>query len=314
MSKPIRRRVYVYNAIVTYQQQVPGTTEYRTANADVPAALNYIKGLPFNSKARPSAYIEEEDDAEELTSVRFFYEEDDFILGQLARKRTNGLPLVEKEGALYPLNIEEGSGIHEAAHFVYIKRDRRLIFENNAYAPKVSTLAAYLVKKLYGDNDIHLDEAFFRPILRGNAIDQFLNQRGSVAELEIEVHKNYIDQVRSLDDELGTALENAKAISVETERVSVIFRRGKGKRRGGIRDIKGRIAPLARRNPEAFEKIKGLVKPDSTDTGRVIPFNLLEDKLVYNLDVKTDAFRHIDSEEMFAEMLRFYDVIRKDLA
>ena len=189
-----------------------------------------------------------------------------------------------------------------------VLHENRMVYEANGHGPRPVSFASYIHSRSL-ETDHPASTAIFRPMLRGEQVEHFLEALDEMTELEIEVPQGYIGEVKQRDEKLGNALESAQQVAPDAPRVSVLFRARLHQRKGGFRGFKSSIAELARTIPGAFTRLQGKAKPVGDPSGLAQDFDLLQDKLSTSLNVELDQRRHVVSNDIYSQMIRFYEVI-----
>ena len=273
-KKYVDRRLYVYTAYLRYPKQNAATGLHDDVQADVKAVMNSIHKLPRSSNGDASNYIFDKG-GEAYSSFTVDYADDEYILGQFAKTRFYGIPKTEGEGIRKKLKLPDNEGIYEASHFAYIIDDERLVYEANAYAPRVVTLAKYLELRSNSENEDFISSAIFVPLVRGENIDFFLNGLGPITELTVEIPETHVEAVRLRNEPLGNAFRTLRELSPDSPRYSIVLSAELHQRKGGFTTIKRGIAELAREIPDAFIKIRGKGKPVNNPSEPAQFFDLL---------------------------------------
>lgn len=312
MSTFVNRRLYVYTAYLRYPKQNEVTGLIDDVQADVKAVMNQINQLPRAGDVDPSNYLSDKG-GEAYSSFTIDHAGDEYILGQFARTRFYGIPKTEGGGVRESLQLPSDRGIYEASHFAYLIQDERMVYEANAYAPRVSTLAKYIELKSNSQNEHFINSAVFVPLVRGENIDYFLNGLDAITEIEIEIPETYVDVVSLKNAQLGDTFQKMRDFSPDSPRYSIVLRAELHQRKGGFTKIKEGIAQLAREIPDAFTKIKGKAKPTHDPSQRAQYFDLLQDKLTTSVPVLVDKDRHVDSDDIYGRIIDFYNAIRGEL-
>ncbi|HVW79890.1 MAG TPA: hypothetical protein VHB69_02985 [Mycobacteriales bacterium] len=221
---------------------------------------------------------------------------------RIATIRRQALPLVEDNGQLTPLNLRQTAGLYEAAH-VCVFSNNIVGMEFNFYGPRVGRIPAFLVPAT-GHRRFTLD-----PLLRQNVADQ-LNRLDDLRVLSLRIRPSYTSVIREADADLASAFEAAERFgNAQTVQV-VLSPEPYGRQNLGRRALEA-VKQLAGRsdlqeNVEEFQ-----VKGPETETGGVLPIDLLSDELVVakrilRVDGRTRALRDVEAyaaiEEAYTEL------------
>lgn len=309
----IERRIYFYAAsLLNYSSTSNGTVE---SPSDPYRVMDAISRLDWDESKPVNAYQVVNDGS---IAIRVGKLSTNYAMGQLAKIRKVGLPpVVRAGGAISPLRLGADEGLYEAAHFglFWDQGIAILAMEMNPYAPRQARLGSYMEDKLLNHPSAHLDSAKFRPMIRGDALDQLL-AAGPLAEIELFVRRDAVTALQAAGHKslLGDALVAQAEATDEMETVGIYFHRGHNKKRGGagpelkeaLVNLVGDIFPFVRR-------ARAKVERDETGKGKLLDLDLLADKWIHEVTVPRTSDRMIDSEAFFDQILEAYSPIALDL-
>lgn len=312
LEMSIERRIYFFRADLVYHESTPDGIIDQPS--DLRCVFEAVSHLDWDANASSGAYLADGDGS---VAVRVTQLEENYVLGQLAKIRRNGLPPKERHGVVSPLVLAEDEGLYEASHFglFWDQNVPILAMEFNPYAPRQARLGAYLIDRLSGHPIAKVDSCAFSPYIRGDVIDQFLAS-GRVAEIQVNVLRDTASNLRSAlkNNKLGDALAAQAEATVEMETVGIFVHRGRNKKRGGAgQGLKRDFMDLLRACGPGLLKARVMVEQDESGKGKLLPLDLLEDKWVHKIEVPRTTDRMIDSGEFLKQIHRAYTGIALDL-
>ena len=180
--------------------------------------------------------------------------------------------------------------------------------EYNRNGPSASSLAAYLEAKLSNSLTPLLDTAFFRQIIREDVI-QAIEHMGSIAEVEIEVHKDRLEFFRNsaFDETLHIAEQTMPEASI----IKLGFSREKGARSGEAVE-KPNILGFLRRNlgevnnPNSQIKMRVRVENQPDDSGSSVWLDVFSQKYADKVRVRLNSDKSINSESCYEQIFNIY--------
>ena len=278
--------------------------------SDPYSIMEFIETLPWDHDSSPNVYMKNsiDDDAiavdNDAIAVKVISKDKSrkAISGQLAKIRYSDLPKIEKLGDLSELALPQGAGLFEASHFTYYydSSPHILALEFNIIAPRHKALGDYLVNKLFNHPTVHLDEAVFHPIIRGDVLDQVMAM-GPVGEMILAVRRDGISEIDAADDKLGTALKAQAAYAPEMAEVGFYLSRKKHSRTGGgDQNFKQRVLGTIRKFLHLFSKASVKVEDEK---GQLVEKNLLSDKLIHTV---TTSQKSLSQDEMLSRIDEAY--------
>ena len=274
------------------------------------AALRYIETLPRDEQKSPNGFLSIENGASNV-SLRVFVDEPNYIAGLFGKRRIQGLPLMENSsGLIYRMSTsEERDGPYEGAHFVYFAKERKLLLERSQYTPRKTILQDFVADKVSSHTTVHIDNTFFKPIVR-NDFSDFLTRYGEATEVAIDVDRDYLEEVKEYDGNLGSMLESLKEVMPESQQLRFGGSVSRFQKVGGMNDAKNFVVNFLSNVPEAVKKATARVKVESERKGKAISINLLSKESGYPVVVPMDENRVVNSAEMWGLMLNLFERIQ----
>ena len=196
---------------------------------------------------------------------------------QFCLSRRSALPQKERGGDILDLGMQPEEGLVEAIHIVFFEKNV-IGCEYNHYAPRVSKLPVYLLKKIKDFELLKLN-----PLLRGTpeeAAEKLLDLR----VMELDVTHAFVDALPGDASVLRDALNSQLRLVEGSERISLVLKFDRNSRFDALLsvwdDMKQIIRwPGYREEAERF-KARGLLK----DINRVRTVDFLSDALVGEAD------------------------------
>lgn len=204
------------------------------------------------------------------------------------------------------IDMAEEEGIVETTHFVldYRRNRRRLAVEYNAAGAKAHEFSGYLQ---HVGARAGLQTVLLNPVMTQESLTEFQRRIGLLADLEISVPKDSINNIQRYNPGLASSIQAAK----DFFGCSTIFMRPRFDFRNVAEDgvarqlINSVIAawrnnPLRRKDFETF-KVRG---EDSDSRGTLQVFDLLRDDVKDRVKVqKRPKLRVLNSRDMFEKMV-----------
>lgn len=301
-----QRAVHVYRGLLTYADTSGAANVDR--KSDVADVMDFLNQLPWNLRQDPNAYLPIGNSAHAL----YIHQIDralGIITGQFASIRYGALPHVEQNGLISPLTIPADAGIYDPNHFVYFVRNHHLLLEFNPSAPRIKSLGKYLEDKMSCSSQALLDSAAFFAVIKEDVVNA-LDQMGSIAELEVEIHRDLIPSLRNSD--YFDQLNMQQTLMPEAAVLKLGFKREAYSRRGGSQN-KQPIIDLALRLRDLFSstnsknlKMKAKVEQATNDEGALITLDLLSAKYAEKIPIQLNEDRTINSDSVYREMQELY--------
>ncbi len=276
---------------------------------DLGPVLARIEGLPF---ARGGRYVPADGDAVTTCWVDAAGARPRL---RIATIRRSGLPQLERTGNLRPLLVGPDEGVAEQSHVVLFRETVDGVpstiagAEFNAYGPRVSRLAHYLVRQSAGT----LPVITFRPVVRRDAAAA-LARLDDIRLFLLRVQPAHLAEVSAVSATVGEALRAAAALGVADEYEIVARPRARSRHRIGESFL-----GLARRL-NASEDVRTSassfqVRGHDRVTGQVESIDLLSDKLIARRPIlrEDEAGRALNSASAFEAIDEAYDDLRDEL-
>lgn|GEM_PF-6576998 len=241
------------------------------------------------------------------------------VHGSLYEWRANDFPSVAStdDTVVRPLKLGKKEGLVTTTHFVYFPEKDILAMEYNFYGPRIGTLNKYLNEKM---NNVGVKNPLFltfTALFSKDAVRQ-INRMGDITSISMMVHKNHIDSIKNFDDTIFSSLKTAAAFG-DLEEIELVLR---PKKRGRNPILKGkerksflnRLKAYAKQNypGEQFDRFN--IKAWDSQTSKVTEFDLLKDKMVYEVrTTKLNSARGVDPEDMFKNIKSAYKKKHSDL-
>ncbi len=227
------------------------------------------------------------------------------VYGSLHEWRANDFPSVAStdDTVVRPLKLGKKEGLVTTTHFVYFPEKEIIAMEYNFYGPRIGTLNKYLNEKM--DNVGVKNPLFltFTALFSKDAVRQ-INRMGDITSISLMVRKNHIDSIKNFDDTIFSSLKTAAGFG-DLEEIELVLR---PKKRGRNPILKGkerksflsRLKGYAQKNYPGEEFDRFNIKAWDSQTGKVTEFDLLKDKMVYEVrTTKLNSARSVDPEDMF---------------
>ena len=303
------RKLYLYSDISSYQHRLK-SGEYETRRVSIADALRFIEALPRDEAKDPNGFFSVEG-GESNVSLRIAIDEGDYIAGLFGKRRIYGLPTMENSsGLIYRVGTKgDRDGIYEGAHFVYFIKERKLFLERSQYTPRKTTLQLFISNKLYQHPTVHIDNVFFRSVVR-NDVDKILTRYGDITGFEIDVDQDYLDDIERYDGKLGSMLRTLKELVPEGQQIRFGRSTKRYQRVGGMSEAKPFILGLLDNAPEAISRAIATVKFEDERRGPAVPINLITEETGYPVTIPTDENRVVDSNAVWSLMLNLFERIQ----
>lgn len=229
------------------------------------------------------------------------------IVGKIRCVRKDILPEIMNTTTDEAKGIEaaEEEGLVETTHFVidHSKKVKKLAIEYNQFGSKIGDFIAYIQN--IGINQKALKKAGFRPIVK-DELDTIKDRISRCSELVVKVHKDNIEEIQTLDDNLYSALKSS--IEHFNSDYATLILKFDFKQRQETKKV----------NQSIFNLIKGFRKnqnktylfntlqvraEDSYKNDLLENFDLLIDKLKSEVNVlKKERYRTVVSADIFTKM------------
>lgn len=278
-------------------------------DVDLAAVLTRIAGLPFALGGR---YLPADGDA--LTSCWVDAAEPRPRL-RLATIRRSGLPQLERTGSLRPLLVGPDEGVAEQSHVVLFREVVGGVpsviagAEFNAYGPRISRLAGYLVRQSAGS----LPPITFRALVRRDAAEA-LGRLTDIRLFRLRISRAYLAEVTDESRDLGQAFAAAEAVG-EADEYEIVAR----PRARSRRSIGEAFLALARRLSARDDLRSGVaafeVRGRDEVSGHVEAIDLLSDKLIARRQIlrEDEVGKALNSESAYGEIETAYEDLRAEL-
>lgn len=276
--------------------------------ADLQAVFNVIDQLPWDKDERVNVYDSDNDGHVAVRIVRFGEKR---ALGQLARSRSSALPLIDRQGVIEPLRLDDDESLFEASHFGIFWDHHHcvLVLEYNQHAPRHKRLGDYLKKKLFNHDTAQLDSAIFTPMVKKEALERML-QHEELGKLELTFHRNILDELAENEEygDLYSAMQVSAQAAQGLDILTLGLRastRNKRARKGTRVNWLQALATMIRNHADNFLKAQVEMYPEAG--ANLAEINLLSDKLAQSIVVPTLEGRAIDSQAMLDKIEELYD-------
>jgi hypothetical protein len=310
---PISRRVNLFEISLT----TPGANGAPASQIPLRDALTAISCLEYDADRPgiPSNRYYFKPDGSVRYSFDFAPYGSSLIAGTIAKIDLEGGE-VEQGGLRSRLELEDGQGLAVATHFL-LNPERRELFLESSVGARQGDVQRYLQDRLDGNMDVPIEGCVLRQLADQDALNRFLNQKGSLGRFEIVLERPHIPAFLTAMNtgSLTSARNIAEAVRVSAnvaqnaEVISLELRRDPTVRSGGFgRNLKEALVHIARTTSAEVAKLRGKVENAPDDSGRLEPFNLLESKtstLITNIETETRR-KHIIAEDMFLKMAEAY--------
>jgi len=229
------------------------------------------------------------------------------IVGKIRCVRKDILPEIMNTNTDEAKGIEakEEEGLVETTHFVidHSKKTKKLAIEYNQFGSKIGDFIAYIQN--IGLNQKALKKAGFRPIVKDelSSIKERINR---CSELVVKVHKDNIEEIQTLDDNLYSALKSS--IEHFNSDYATLILKFDFKQRQETKEVNQSVFNIIK----AFKKNQNkaylfntlqIRAEDSYKNDLLENFDLLIDKLKSEVNVlKKDRYRTVVSDDIFTKM------------
>ena len=193
----------------------------------------------------------------------------------------------------------------KGAHFIYFKKERQLLIERNRYAPFTSVLQSYLEVKTSEADVTPIDSSYFRPVVSGDKLEEFLRSSGPATKIELDIHEDVLPEVEAFDGRLADAFQAQKEVFPESSQIGIRVQIEKYQKQGGMIEAKEKMVEFIRSVPltGARARVKTIVSGEN----KSYTINLLSEDIAHTVVVPVDERQHINSEKMWALMLTSYN-------
>lgn len=222
--------------------------------------------------------------------------------------RRSGLPQLERAGQLSALPISPSSGLAEQVHVVFFPNNI-VGSEFNFYGPRLSRLADYLSVRA----GVNSPPVSFDPLIRQDVLEQ-LAKLQDVRVLRLRIKGSYVDTLRQLDQDLGSAFEAAQR-ATEADEVELILRMTPYSRQALSQRMMAFVRRLARRPDSRTEMSQFKVSGLSSDSGGVEIVDALNDQLIANKQIIREGRRSraLDTNAAYTAIEEAYEEMREEL-
>jgi hypothetical protein len=204
------------------------------------------------------------------------------------------------------IEMAEEEGIVETTHFVldYRRNRRRLAVEYNAAGAKAHEFGGYLQ---HVGGRAGLQSVLLTPVMTQESLTEFQRRIGLLADIEISVPKDSINNIQRYNPGLASSIQAAKDFfGCDTVIMQPKFDFRNVVETGAAKQLIDSIISAWRRNPlrrKDFETFK--VRGQDTDSrGTLQVFDLLRDDVKDRIKVqKRHKSRVLDSIDMFEKMV-----------
>ena len=269
--------------------------------------LKAIECLDFRRDGSPSRYESAGVGDDMLCAV--FEPPGSWDALKFCRVRSSGLPELEERGQIRSLELKDDERLVESCHAVFF-RGNILGFELNRDGPRAGQLGWYLEAR---------SEDFRRPIqfrhlVRSDPAGRLVHFTDLV-ELEIEIHRPYLEIVRNAHPSLGGVLDaQEEAVGGgNTIRAKLTF--PGNIREGGLAKYRRVLADLARR-PDVSDGFRHFrARGTRGDTGHLDTINLLGDQIIVRKKILrlNEHGRAVDSASAFQGIREAYSELETEI-
>lgn len=230
------------------------------------------------------------------------------IKGKFIRVRMNAFPelINTKSDVIKDIIVDEEEGICETSHFHIDYNNYKLIIaiEFNQYGPKINDIKRY-ISALWLQENIMCNCEFI-PIVKDN-LAEFLGRMNRCSHFKVKVHKDYINQIRNVDEGLFSALESTNNFaSGESDYIEIFLKfEYRSKAKTSITDKAVDIIRKIISRPDYanyFDELE-FVSEDSNKNNRLQLFDLISDKVKSSVNVqKREKSRLVVSADMYEKL------------
>lgn len=295
-TKTVERKIYFYRSNI-------GTGKNGKPKLFDPAPIiHHINTLSFHDNSR---YLSSSDGSISCCWVENTTPRHKLKLGSVRR---SGLPQLEQDGNLSPLDIPEDSGLVEQIHVVFFSNNI-VGAEFNFYGPRIHRLAHYFIDKAN-----HLcRNVVFAPLLKQDTAEQ-LAKITEVRLFRLKIRDSYIKIVEKADRDLGSAFEAAKKVGGAGE-LEIILKPTAYSRGWLSPKILKTIKKLSLFNDIQSEARQFTIKGLNGETGNIDSIDLLNDQLIAKKKILCvdERSRALDSLSAFAAIEEAYEELKDEL-
>lgn len=219
------------------------------------------------------------------------------IEGMIGDSRAKELPVVETQGDLKKLNLEEGSGLFDANHFIIYLNSNNLpiiIYEFNIRAPRIERLSQYLMAKFHDE----VDYVSIDPI-NSMSIKDVMKNIKLPSRVTIRAHNSC--SLLDIDKNLDDLFSSARNVS-DCDYITVSFSKKSGRKEpvsfSGFENIATFMNSSQAKLLESF-KIEHKNEKGINEEIELLDL-FLHDKI--NLPTMSDDSRFLDSKKVFESL------------
>ncbi len=274
---------------------------------DARNTLTRLQALSFDGDDYTSNYW---DDGADGVTCSWVDSLDGFPRMRLAIVRRRGLPQLESDGNLSPLQIPPTAGLAEQIHLVFFP-DNIIGSEFNFYGPRATRIGPYLRAKGL------VNRITVQPVLRDDASRAF-GELNTLRLLRLRIHRSYLPTILDADETLGALFASAMDLG-QVEEAEVVFRVS----RSPTASLGSRLLDMARR---LVQRDGGVVRPNSGVSAfevrgrsershRIETIDLLSDRFVIRKRVVLEDGRHrvLLSGSAYSAITDAYQEVKDDL-
>ena len=154
-----------------------------------------------------------------------------------------------------------------------------------------------------------LDSAAFFAVVKEDVVNALENM-GSIAELEVEIHRKFIPSLRNSD--YYDQLNMQQTLMPEAAVLKLGFKREAYSRRGGVQgkqpiiELALRLRDLLSSTNSKNLRMKAKVEQEPDDEGSLVMLDLLSAKYAEKIPIQLNEDRTINSESIYGGMQELY--------
>jgi hypothetical protein len=229
------------------------------------------------------------------------------IIGKLRCVRKDILPEImnTKTDEARGIEAKEEEGLVETTHFVidYTKKEKKLAIEYNQYGAKIGDFVKYIQN--IGVNKNAVRTIGFIPVVK-DELSKIQERIKRCSEFIVKVHKDNIEEIKSLDDNIYSALKSS--IDHFKSDYATLILKFDYKLRPETKEMNKSISNVIgmlikdRTKIELFNHLS--VKAEDADKNNLLEnFDLLVDKVKSEVSVeKKNRYRTVVSADIFQKM------------
>lgn len=230
-----------------------------------------------------------------------------------------------QDGSRQEISFRESDTLMEQTHFYCFANKRLIVSEYNFFGARIEQLATYLQKVMLSVypskrldisiNPIVIPE-YFKKILNCTSISKF---QFKVAAPGLKLLKEYgiIDFIDIAKDDITPQSEFYIDIEISGGSRKMLDIHEPKNVLKRIVDVIRRARDIDNSNPDGTNNIfrKARIRAYSPEDGKILPYDLLDEKLVYNCYVEkiSNKAKYVNSNDMFGKIIEAYNSKLKDV-